>query len=86
MQVNATFQSPAFIDERQVIQGLISRAIGNNCWVIIKDDKFYKAWDESAGQHSFEMKEEISEELYWHVNRLNHILEYLNKELQAQQS
>jgi hypothetical protein len=80
MKVYATFSQEVHIEPKQVIQKLIKKEIGNEYrnWIVEKDGKFYHVHEESAGCHSVDVEDEISQEKYDYVKALQLVLKRLN--------
>lgn len=80
MKVYATFSQEVFVEPTQVIQKLIEKEIGNEYrnWVAEKDGKFYHIHEESAGCHSVDIEDEISQDKYEYVRALQLVLKRLS--------
>jgi len=72
-----TKRQEVYIEPLDVIEGLIDKAIGVDRWVKVKDGVCFRVYDASRVH---EIEEEISQELYDHVQRLYSIKEYLKAE------
>lgn len=79
MKIYADFRQEVYIKPEDVIKALINKEIGHSNWTFEKDGKFYLGFEQNAGCHSFDMKEEITEEKYRYVQALELVLEKLNK-------
>ena len=79
MKAYATFSQEVHIEPKQVIEKLIEKEIGNEYrnWIVEKDGKFYHVHEESAGCHSFDVEDEITEDRYRYVEALQLVLKRL---------
>ena len=79
MEVRGITTVTVNIDPLTVIEGLIERTIGYKHWIIEEKDKFYKVYEDGCGGRSYDVKEEITKELYDYVTALKHCITYLLK-------
>lgn len=79
MEVYAKIKQKVQIDPKDVIENLIEKEIGTHGWIFETDGKLYKGWEESAGSHSYDAKEEISKEKYDYIIALQTVLKQIKK-------
>lgn len=77
MEIYANFRQKVQVNPKDVIEELIEKEIGWRNWVFEKEGKFYLVSEQSAGCHSFDVKEEITEDRYRYVEALQLILKRL---------
>ena len=77
MEIYADFRQKVQVNPKDVIEKLIEKEIGWRNWIFEKDGKFYRGFEQSAGCHSFDDKEEISQEQYEYVKALQLVLKRL---------
>ena len=77
MKIYANFSQEVYIEPKEVIKKLIQKEIGSDNWVFEKKGKFYLGYEQSAGCHSFDMEEEITEERYRYIEALELVLKRL---------
>jgi hypothetical protein len=77
MQVYGNFSQKVQIEPKDVIKKLIEKEIGWKNWVFEEDGKFYRGFEESAGCHSYDRKEEITQDKFEYVEALELILKRL---------
>lgn len=70
MKIHASFRHEVVIDPKDVINKLIEEEIGCRNWVFKENDKYYRHFEESAGQHVIDCKEEITKEKYEYIEAL----------------
>jgi hypothetical protein len=78
MEVYANIRQKVQINPKDVINTLIEKEIGWRNWIFEKDGKFYRGFEQSAGYHSFDDEEEITEEKYRYVKALQLVLKQLD--------
>ena len=85
MKIYAKIRQEVDVNPIEVIMLLIHKEIGDG-WIyrggitsIDESEKFFKEWEESAGQHSINMDEEISEKQYDYVVALQLVLRELKE-------
>jgi len=79
MEVYTSFRLKADVNPIDVIDKLLEKEIGWKGWIFEENGKFYKGWEQSAGNHSFDEKEEISKEEYDYIAALRLIKNKLKK-------
>lgn len=77
MEIYANFKQKVQVNPKVVIEKLIEKEIGFGNWVFKKDGKFYRGFEQSAGCHSFDREEEITQERYDYVRALELVLKRL---------
>jgi hypothetical protein len=77
MKIYADFRQMVRVNPKDVIEKLIEKEIGWHNWIFEKDGKFYRGFEQSAGCHSFDDEEEITQERYDYVKALQLVLERL---------
>lgn len=77
MEIYADFRQRVQVNPKNVIEKLIEKEIGSRNWTFEKDGKFYLGSEQSAGCHSFDVKDEITEERYRYVEALKLVLKRL---------
>lgn len=78
MEVYADFRQKVQVNPKDVIEKLIESEIGWQNWIFERDGKFYLGSEESAGRHSFDVEEEITEDRYRYVEALLLVLKRLS--------
>lgn len=78
-EVYANIRQKVWVDPKDVISKLIDKAIGTGNWVFEEDGGYYKGYEQSAGQHSFDEKEAITKDKYEYVQALKLVYENLCK-------
>jgi len=80
MQIHATIEQKVSIDPIEVIKKLIETELGYwKNWYFEEDGKYYIGSEESAGCHSYDTKTEISKEKFHHLQTLDSVRNYLEK-------
>ena len=74
MEIYANFREKVQINPKDVIIKLIENEIGRYGWVFEKGGKYYRGFEQSAGCHSFNDNEEITQEQYEYVSALQLVL------------
>lgn len=79
MKVYARFTQEVHIEPEEVIKKLIKQEIGDEHynWIVERDGKFYHIHEESAGCHSVDIEDEISQDKYEYVKALQLVLKRL---------
>ena len=77
MKISAIIEQEVSVDPLEVIEKLINRETGGHRWVTKRDEKYFFGEEQSAGQHSYESFEEISEERYNYIKALETVRRYL---------
>jgi len=77
MEIYANFRQKVQVNPKDVIEKLIENEIGWRNWIFEKDGKFYRGFEQSAGCHSFDDEEEITQEQYNYVKALQLVLKRL---------
>ena len=70
MEVFANIRQKVVVDPIEVINKLIEIEIGWRGWVVERDGKYYKGFEQSAGSHSYDKEVEINKDLYDYVKAL----------------
>lgn len=79
MEIYVDFRQKVQVNPKNVIEKLIEEEIGWNNWIFEKDGKFYRGFVQSAGCHSIDDEEEITQEIYDYVRALQLVLKQLKK-------
>ena len=78
MEIYADFRQKVQVNPKDVIEKLIEKEIGWRNWIFEKDGKFYLGSEQSAGCHSFDVEDEITEDRYRYVEALQLVLKRLD--------
>lgn len=78
MEVYANIRQEVDVNPKDVIEKMIEEEIHWRDWIFEKDGIYYRGFEQSAGQHSIDSKEEISQEKYEYLAALKLILSRLD--------
>lgn len=82
MKIYADVQHEIHVDPITVIEGLIDSVVGDG-WITERDGKFYRGWEQSAGCHSIDQYDEITEEEYKYLEALETVMQKLKADKRA---
>lgn len=77
MEIYADFRQKVTVNPKDVILKLIENEIGSRGWVFERGGIYYHGFERSAGCHSFDEEETISQEKYDYVIALQLVLKRL---------
>jgi len=70
MEIHAEIRTKVHVEPIQVINKLIEEEIGWRGWVVERDGKYYRGFEQSAGSHSYDKEVEIDKEFYDYIRAL----------------
>lgn len=70
MEIYVNFRQKVQVNPKEVIGKLIEKEIGCRNWIFEKEGKFYIGSEQSAGCHSIDVEDEITEDRYRYVEAL----------------
>ena len=70
MKVYADFREEVHIDPKDVIKKLKEKLTGYRGWILEKEGKYYRGWEETAMSRSWDEFEEITKEDYEYYQAL----------------
>ena len=79
MEIHGTLRHKINIAPKDVIEKLIQNEIGWRGWIFKEDGKFYRGYEQSAGAHSYDEKQEISKQTYKYIEALQLVLKNLKE-------
>jgi hypothetical protein len=77
MEIYADIRQKVQVNPKDVIEKLIEEQVGWHGWAFEKDNLYYRGFEQSAGSHSYDEKEEITKEKYDYIRALQLVLENL---------
>lgn len=78
MKVYADFRKEVSIDPLDVLKNLLDEVRGHyQNWIFEEDGKYYRGYEQSAGCHSIDMKDEITKEQYDFFQNVKSVIKYL---------
>lgn len=80
MIINGKIKERVEINPIDVLEKLIDENIGINSWILEKNGKYYKKYEENIGPHVIDDLVEISKENYDFINSLENSINYLKKQ------
>ena len=70
MEVHGEVRTKVHVNPKDVIEKLIDNEIGWRGWVVERDGKYYRGFEQSAGAHSYDKEVEIDKKEYDYVRAL----------------